>query len=276
MKVSNSQQSQVDIKPTKGTKRKVKSKPVIDFSVDISDADLGIIKKAPRNNFTKSAIEKHKADAKANLTETAEFSIEEFQKKLEPNHLNNIDDNTFKAYTANSDDSGLLLDENHDEIPELPIDECEKFSNPSSPVPVSPDPDLNDSMQIKTPPRGDNITQFETPLKKPPKTPGLYRGTINDQKDINTKEIKTSMKNLIDSDALFPLEKNSNSKETKETKKARLFSRLIKKLPKTLVSTKKRDLTVPIMFNLLLHLANEEKLHILGLDNQDLEIFTEN
>ena len=166
------------------------------------------------------------------------------------------------------------MDENHDEVPEFPIDECERFSNPASPVPLSPDPNLNDSMQLKTPPRSNNLTQLETPLKKPPKTPGLYRGTINDQKDINTKEIKTSMKNLIDSDALIP--KNSNCQETKEAKKARLFSRLVKKLPKTLVSTKKRDLTVPIMFNLLLHLANEEKLHILGLDNHDLEILTEN
>ena len=50
MKISNSQQSQVDIKPTKGTKRKVKSKPVIDFSADISDAELGILGFLKKNN----------------------------------------------------------------------------------------------------------------------------------------------------------------------------------------------------------------------------------
>ena len=45
-----------------------------------------------------------------------------------------------------------------------------------------------------------------------------------------------------------------------------------RELPKDLRKTKSRDLSIPIMFNLLLHLANEKKLEIQPLGDGDLDI----
>ena len=59
----------------------------------------------------------------------------------------------------------------------------------------------------------------------------------------------------------------------------RKFSDLVSSLPKTnFRKTQKKDLSVPIMFNLLLHLANDQKLHIknLGKTFEDLDIVAPN
>ena len=139
---------------------------------------------------------------------------------------------------------------------------------------------------------------------------------MNDIKNVDVAEVKTVMKNLINDEKIMPRRRRKSSgvkKSTGQTKEktkpksinnkdvnidignndharnlvnyktsnrleVRKFSDLITKTPKSrsLRKTAKNDLSVPIMFNLLLHLANEQKLHIRSIDGgfNDLDIIS--
>ena len=94
----------------------------------------------------------------------------------------------------------------------------------------------------------------------------------NPTSDLNQIKFQTQT-HRIDYPEIIP---HSNLSDRTTVRK---FSDLVSSLPKTnFRKTQKKDLSVPIMFNLLLHLANDQKLHIknLGKTFEDLDIVAPN